>query len=348
MDIQKQEGGDNSKNIQVIGDVTCGISYTEARQIALDVFNANCQKMMNEAAQTAEKRANEIVDDFTKKLFEEHPELSVRLKDPSIQYSAFSVIKNYVKTGDAELKERMLGMLIQRMEAKERSMEQIVLDEAIEIIPKLTQDQINILSLILSAVYITHRITNIDDFKDFINNRLMTFYPNKKSNSIYTHLQYTGCCTFLGGISTYKPFIDILNLKYGGLFNKGFSDETFKQTFSKDCDQIIPILAKCQQNLSLMQFNAINETVLTTIIRQNKLERVSTQIMQLHNQNKMSNDDILAFLCSINSRIRSFIKDWDDKLSDLRTIALTPVGYAIAILNYNIKTGKNISLKSYI
>lgn len=348
MDVQKQEGGDNSKNIQVIGDVTCGISYTEARQIALDVFNANCQKMMSEAAQTAEKRANEIVDDFIKKLFEEYPELSVRLKEPSIQYSAFSVIKNYVKTGDTELKERMLRMLIQRMEAKERSMEQIVLDEAIEVLPKLTQDHINILSLVLSSIYIIHHITNLEDLKDFINNKLMLFYPKEKSNSIYNHLQYTGCCTFLAGVSTYKPFIDIVILKYGGLFNKGFSEETFNQTFSTDCEKITPIIARCQQNKTLIQFNAINETVLKEVINQNRLESFSTQIMRLYNQNTMNNDEILDYLCSINPRMKSFIEDWNDKLSDLRSIALTSVGYAIAILNYNLKTGKNVPLSWYI
>ena len=98
MDIQKQEGGNYSQNIQVNGNYTCGITYTEARQIALDVFNANCQTLMQEAARVSEIRANKIVDDFAIKLFEEHPELSHRLQEPSIQYSTFSVIKNYVKT----------------------------------------------------------------------------------------------------------------------------------------------------------------------------------------------------------------------------------------------------------
>ena len=172
MSSQKLEAGDNSQNIQVNGNLSCGISYTEARQIALDVFNANCQTLMREAARTSEIRANEIVEDFIKKLFEEHPELSYRLQEPSIQYSTFSVIKNYVKTGDVDLKERLLKMLMHRMEVKDRSMEQIVLDEAIEILPKLTQDLINILSLVFSAIYVRHDIKNLDTFNDFINSNI--------------------------------------------------------------------------------------------------------------------------------------------------------------------------------
>ena len=148
MFFQKLKSGDNSRNIQVNGNLTCGITYAEARQIALDVFHANCQKLMSEAVKTSEIRVNEIVDEFIKRLFEEQPELSYRLQDPSIQYSTFSVIKNYVKTGDVDLKERLLQLLIQRMGAKDRSLEQIVLDEAIEILPKFTQDIINILTLV--------------------------------------------------------------------------------------------------------------------------------------------------------------------------------------------------------
>ena len=343
MDVQKQESGDNSQNIQVNGNVTCGVSYTEARQIALDVFNT----MMREAVQTAEIRANEIVDDFTKKLFEEHPELSVRLKEPSIQYSTFSVIKNYVKTGDTELKERMLRMLIKRMEAKERSMEQIVLDEAIEVLPKLTQDQVNILSLVLSAIYITHHITSIDDFRNFIN-ELMGFYPIQKSISIYTHLQYTGCCSGLAGVSTFKPFVDILRIQYGGIFSKGFSEDSFEKTFPNDSERITPILMRCLQNKSHIQFNAINEVDLKNKINNNHLEDFSSQILSLYNQNIMNNDKILAFVCDINPKMKAFIEDWNDKLSELKSFKLTSVGYAIAVLNYNIKTGKNVPLNWYI
>ena len=348
MDIHKQNGGDNSQNIQVNGNLTCGITYSEARQIALDVFNANCQTMMREAARISEIRANEIVDEFIKRLFEEHPELSYRLQEPSIQYSTFSVIKNYVKTGDVELKERLLKILMHRMEAKDRSMEQIVLDEAIEILPKLTQDLINILSLVFSAVYVRHNINNLDTFNDFINNKLMVFYPDQTSDAIYAHLQYTGCCTLLSEGATYKAFPSIIKNRYSGLFNKGFSKELLEQTLSANYEQISPIVTNCQQNKTLLQFNAMDESVLNSVIREHNLGHPSNKIIQLNKQTEMSDEEIASFLCSTNSKMKAFVEEWKGQRSSLKSIALTSVGYAIAILNYNIKTTANISFNGFI
>ncbi len=348
MDIQKQEGGNYSQNIQVNGNYTCGITYTEARQIALDVFNANCQTLMQEAARVSEIRANKIVDDFAIKLFEEHPELSHRLQEPSIQYSTFSVIKNYVKTGDEDLKERLLGMLIHRMAAKDRSMEQIVLDEAIEVLPKLTQDQVNILSLILSAININHNINNLNRFKDFINNKLVVFYPNHRSNSSYTHLQYTGCCTLLSEGSTYKPLLEILRNRYNGLFYKGFSTEMLRGFFPDDYDRIESIITVCQQNTTLLQFNAMNESVLDNAIKTHNLESFSSKIKQFSKQNQMNDEELNSFLYEINPRMIDLMEEWKGERSSIKSISLTPVGYVIAVLNYNLKTKEQISFSGFI
>ena len=348
MSSQKLESGDNSQNIQVNGNLSCGISYTEARQIALDVFNANCQTLIREATRTSEIRANEIVEDFIKKLFEEHPELSYRLQEPSIQYSTFYVIMNYVKTGDVDLKERLLKMLMHRMEAKDRSMEQIVLDEAIEILPKLTQDLINILSLVFSAIYVRHNIKNLDTFNDFINNKLMVFYPDQTSDAIYTHLQYTGCCTLLSEGATYKPFPSIIKNRYSGLFNKGFSKELLEQSLSANFELISPIVTNCQQNMTLLQFNALNESVLNSVISKHNLGHLSNKIIQLHKQTEMSDEEIASYLCTTNSKMKAFMEEWKGNRSSLKSIALTSVGYAIAILNYNIKTNANISFNGFI
>ena len=348
MEIQKQESGDNSRNIQINGNVSCGITYSEARQIALDIFNANCQKMTQEAVRVSEMRANEIVNDFTKKLFEEHPELSYKLQEPSIQYSTFSVIKNYVKTGDEDLKKRLLGMLIHRMGAKERSMEQIVLDEAIEVLPKLTQDQVDILSLILSCIHINHIINNIDKFKDFINNKIIAFYPVHTSDSSYSHLQYTGCCTLLSEGSTYKPLIEIIRNRYGGLFYKGFSLEILKQTFPNDFDKVKSITTICQQNPNLLQLNALNESVLDNVIKTHNIDNLSSQIKKYSKQNQMSDEELKSFLFETNPRMRELTEEWKGERSNIKSITLTSVGFAIAILNYNLKTKDNISLNWFI
>ena len=237
---------------------------------------------------------------------------------------------------------------MQRMRADDRSMEQIVLDEAIEILPKLTQDIINIVTLVFSAVYLNHDIYSLDTFKNFINNQLMIFYPDRTSDSMYTHLQYTGCSTFLAEGATYKPFPSIIKNRYGGLFNKGFSKEILEQTISIDYEQMAPIVITCQQNATLLQFNAIDDSVLEEVIKEHGLEQYSQKILQLNKQCQMTDEEIANYLCSINPKMRRFMEEWKGERSPLKTIAPTSVGYAVAILNYNIKTNAEISFKGFV
>ena len=45
--------------------------------------------------------------------------------------------------------------------------------------------------------------------------------------------------------------------------------------------------------------------------------------------------------------MKAFMDEWKGERGSLKSIALTSVGYAIAILNYNIKTKANISFNGY-
>ena len=142
---KKQESGDGSNNFQVNGNVTVnGVSYEAARQIALDVFKANFYDFTEKAAQKAMERAEEMTEKLVKKFFDEIPHLANKLEEPSVQSSMFNAQKEYAKTGDKKLEERLLKLLIDRINSEERSLKQIVLDEALVVLPKLTNEQVDI------------------------------------------------------------------------------------------------------------------------------------------------------------------------------------------------------------
>lgn len=176
----------------------------------------------------------------------------------------------------------------------------------------------------------------------------MIFYPDRTSDAMYTHLQYTGCSTFLAEGATYKPFPSIIMNRYGGLFNKGFSKELLEQTIPVGYEQIAPIVTRCQQNATLLQFNAINDSVLEEVIKENNLEQHSQKLLQLNKQHQMKEEEMANYLCSINPKMRRFMEEWKGERSPLKTIAPTSVGYAVAILNYNIRTNAEISFKGFV
>lgn len=343
-----QKSGENSTNLQIAGNVTIGISATEARQIALDVFKANFYEFSEKAAKKAMERAEEITDEFIAKFYNKIPELENKLQEPSVQSSMFNAQKEFAKTGDKELKEQLLDLLLQRINSDERSLKQIVLDEAISIIPKLTKDQINTLSLIFSAVYFNHRdIVNLNALENYINNKLVNFYPEKQiSYSFFTHLQFTGCCTILSEGSTYKPLLEILKSRYKALFTKGFTNEELIAEFKENIQLLQPLIIRCLQNPLKIQFNSLNNEVFDSKITELNLGEIGQRAKQFENKFLMNDTEIEQFLVSKNTKISNLFRDWKEK--DFKTITPTSVGFAIAIMNYNRQTNSNIDFESFI
>jgi len=95
---QKQGSGDNSTNLQgkeiVINQ---GISYSDAKEIALDVFKGNFLQLKEEAAIIAQNRAEEITEDFLNHLNDRNPEAIKEFEQPAMQDALFTAQKEYLK-----------------------------------------------------------------------------------------------------------------------------------------------------------------------------------------------------------------------------------------------------------
>ncbi|NJK43532.1 MAG: hypothetical protein HC933_04020 [Pleurocapsa sp. SU_196_0] len=153
---QRQDVGDHATALQAGGNITihhAGMSYTDVRDIALDVFNQNFFRLSESAAATARQRAEEITDRFLGKLQVEYPQGLAKAEDPDFQYALFTLQKQYARTGDADLAELLMNLLSQRAKENGRTMLQIVLNESLEVAAKLTPSQVASLSLIFSLRY---------------------------------------------------------------------------------------------------------------------------------------------------------------------------------------------------
>ena len=98
---QRQEASSESTAIQAGRDISIainGISCSDARNIALDVFNANFYKLSEQAALKAVKRAEEITEKFLFRLQKENPEGLVKACEPDFDVHYFQFRKNMQKT----------------------------------------------------------------------------------------------------------------------------------------------------------------------------------------------------------------------------------------------------------
>lgn len=347
--ILTQTAGENSKNLNVMGDYHEGLSYKDARQVALDVFKANSSVYTEIAKKTIDERVVNITDDIFTMIYSELPDTVEKLVEPAVQDTLLKIQKEYAKNDDPALKERLIALLKNRLKADEKDMETIVLDEALEIVPKLTGIQLNILSLHLTVLRILHHeVTNRDTFFHMLTSKILLFYSNRMSKTIeYAHLQYLGCTGILSEGSTYKPIEEIFRNRYAGLFSRGFSREEFYEYMGIEIQEFQQLITTCQIDKEKYQFNAMNENVLKYSIAQSGKQEYEEKLLQYYKEHIMEVKEIKD---DISSHVQGFeeLADFWKKTSEFKAMNLTSVGIEIGLLNYNLQTGSKIQWKDFI
>ncbi len=200
-DKQEQKSGDSSINIQAHQlTVTSGLQLEDVRQIALDVFKANFLELQGIAAEIAKDRAEEITEQYLRELMARNPSSLETAQDPDMQYAIFTVQREYARSGDKELGDILVDILVDRTKEKDRSILQIVLNESLSTVPKLTTTQINVLSIVFlmrNTVYT--RMDGLESLKTWFESMILPFIELLTKNvSCYQHLAYAGCCPGLG------------------------------------------------------------------------------------------------------------------------------------------------------
>ena len=224
----EQSNGDNSFNQQAKEINNYGISYQDAKDIAIDVFKNNFLRLTEESNELIMARVNKLLDDFLMQLKKDNENGIIECKNPDFQYVLYEASKNYARSGEAKEEELLVNLLVERTKQTSRNLLQIVLDESVSVVQKLTQEQINILSVLF--VLKNTRVVNPSNIDEvFANYRNLIIPLTKIISDNYTnvqHLTYTSCGTESIGSRT---IVQGLRQQYPGLLSKGFSKELFDQ-----------------------------------------------------------------------------------------------------------------------
>jgi len=222
---QDQRSGDNSTNIQATGDVTViGVTYGEVRQIAEDLFKANFLMLQGEARNTAQQRAEEIINAFLAALQKEKAITLDVARDPDLQHALFAAQRDYARSGKNDLKMLLVDILVERSKIKDDELKKIVLNEAIQVASKLTLKQLNAISIrFLIAFSRDLSINNLEKFNNYLTTKLLPFCTDlAEEQSDYQHIEYAGC----GTVSVLQSDIyNFLKVNYSGFLSKGFDQD---------------------------------------------------------------------------------------------------------------------------
>lgn len=346
---QQQQAGDNSVNNQaqtITQNFTVyqGITRDEAREIALQVYKDNMYQLSQEARQLADTRASELTDKLIDKLTSQSTtDLLSAFGDPDMQYSLVQAQIAYARIGDSTLLENLISILVQRAAESKRSLLQIVLNESLSVLPKLTNSQLDTLSIVLLINHIKHDMTSLKMIIDTFDSKIFPMMNNlTKDRSCYQHLAYTGCCSISIGEITIER---ILQLNHPGLFIKGFDISEFQKLHSYQ--QAQSLLLRCLHDSSLLQLDGIDDVVIEVRARELGLDDTTiTELKTLQKSKLMNEEEIKQWLKISDQRFIQLLDLWDN--SNLKNINLTSVGIAIAIANIKQKLGVNYELSIWI
>lgn len=344
---QKQNAGDNSTNLQgqqVI--VNQGISYSDAKEIANDVFKANFIALKQEAAIIAQERAEEVTDKVMAQISKRHPESINQFETPALQDALFTVQKQYAISGDKDLGDLLVDILVDRAASPKRNMVQIVLDESLGIAPKLTIEQFD--TLTLNFLLISTRRLDVGNYEELLahfRRRIVPFVENlSEKHSDYTHAEYLGCGHVRAG--NYGQLEGNLRKTYKAFFSKGFTEEDLKETIGEGVN-LQGLIIRCFHDDEKFQIGAFDEKVLDEMAQKNGLtDDIKQKLKQLFESSTKPSNEIKNMLINEIPEMEKIFDIWDK--SPFKQFELTSVGIAIAHANYRRKIGDTMDLSMWI
>ncbi|MFJ9634071.1 LPO_1073/Vpar_1526 family protein [Streptomyces sp. NPDC101175] len=325
---QIQRAGENTTNYQAQTISINGVSYTEAKEIALDVFRANALELSQIARRVAEERVEEITELLFEKMMERAPGSINSVTDPGMQRAIFRVQEEYACSGDQTLGEVLVDMLVDRAQTADRDIEQITLNEAIKTAPKIATHHFTILAtLLLTGKTQFTNVSTVPALHERLKSELAPVAEGLRvTDSDLRHLQYAGCLAVdLGERSIGTIFSDT----YPGLFTKGFSRDEINDP-SKELEP--PVIIPCLRDNTKLQVAALNKDVLQKrVIQEWNLGEHEAELTRLMDVNLMPVNEIEEEISSLHPNLRNLVNLWNS--SSMSHCQLTGVGIAVGHAN---------------
>jgi len=345
---QEQYVNENSTAIQAGGNVTVvttGLTYSEVRDIAIDVFKGNFYKLAGSAKQTADTRGEEITEMFLSKLQKEYPAGLEKSRDPDFQYALFTVQKEYARNGDKELGDLLVDLLVDRSKQEQRDILQIVLNESLSTAPKLTQSQLAALAVIFLFRYTqNYGIGSHQMLGEYLDKHAFPFASQVVKNAAcYQHLEFSGCGSVgIGAVALESA----LSRTYQGLFLNGFDEqEVVNRGVSIGMDP--RFFTRCLNEASKVQVNALNKGTLDNALEANLVSSEDrAKISALFDVGKMSDAEVRAKCVEIRPYMSGLFDTWSE--SAMKNFTLTSVGIAIGHANVKRLVGEFANLSIWI
>lgn len=147
-DKLKQEVAENALAVQAGRDVNIGMSFTEVERIFNILFENNFPKLQEIAARTAQDNVVKFVESLKVGFVANSHRIDLsKIADPDVQYMFNDIMEASARKGDKINPELLSELVIERLSKDSSDVISLICSEAIEVIPKLTKEQIAFITL---------------------------------------------------------------------------------------------------------------------------------------------------------------------------------------------------------
>lgn len=149
MDGQKQKVGENGIALQAGGNINYGMSYTEVKDLVFRLFEQNFPKLAETAAEKATQNIKDYIEKLEARLKRDADKIDFnKFSDPNIQYLLNSTILNYARKGNAVNMDFLMDAFLLVVNKETTSLLDIVSEQVISVLPRMTKDCIDVLTII--------------------------------------------------------------------------------------------------------------------------------------------------------------------------------------------------------
>jgi len=331
-----------------VGQITVhqGLSYSEAKDLIVSVVDQKLIEFNGEAMATFNKRINEFKTLLSEKI-KDLPERDMgKLREPDTQIALLEAAKISGRKSDKELRNLLADLVVSRIKNDETGKEElknIVYNEAISTVNKLTIDQLKIITLCYLARYTIYSgIVSWDTFKNYLNTYIKPFIHFKNTNAEFQHIVYAGCGSI--GIGSWN-LVDIYRKRYSFLFSNLI--EKAKIEDLNLSEEIKNKLLRLNTTGDKYFIRIKNKEELGKYLKDKGLEQAKiNQFTSLYEQNIKNNNEVKKKLEEETEIGKELLKLWEK--SNISHLSLTSVGIAIAASYFEQIIGEKININIWI
>ncbi|WP_146166872.1 LPO_1073/Vpar_1526 family protein [Streptosporangium nondiastaticum] len=313
-----------------------GLSVKDAECICLKLMEERFVSHSEEAYRIAKGRFEEFVFNYLKTLTERAPHAIGNLSDPGIQSAILEAEEGFAKTGDIDLGQILVEMLVKRTSETRRDVRQLALNEAIAAAQKLATKHIDALSLLF---FVRRVQVNSSSLQDFIERATGLLAPLCESFAHFSvsdaqYLEATGCAVRVGTIS----WAAAMRERYPGFFYRGvIREETpaVAQILDRATAREDLLFQPSWHDPNVIRVNAVTKDQARELAESSGLDR--EDLANLMSSYPLSDEQIAEMFTAVTPALGSVLELWSTVGFDSLEVSLT--GIAVGHANFKKTVG---------